>query len=90
MGKTIKNSLIAFIHKNVRTISQIRREFKAITSFEVNHMDDWPEWRNKIFEFAKTESLSRPNIKKVLGKLQTSEYEDKEGMVYVFWLTLKY
>lgn len=39
-------------------------------------MDDWPQWRSKIVELAKTESSTRPNIKKVLQNLQES---DKEG-----------
>lgn len=42
-------------------------------------MDDWPQWRSKIIEFGKVESSTRPNIKKVLEKLEGND--DKEGML---------
>lgn len=59
---------------------QIRREFKAVVSFETNCnslMDDWPQWRSKIFKLGNTESSTRPNIKKLVDRIQES---DKEGL----------
>ena len=42
-------------------------------------MDNWPQYRSKIIEMGKAESSTRPNIKKILGNLEDSENNDKEG-----------
>ena len=52
---------------------QVRREFKAIVSFEDDvhsMMDNWLEWREKIIKFAKKESVTRPLLKKLLQHLE--------------------
>ena len=36
-------------------------------------MDSWPEWRDKLIQFSKLESATRPALKKLLGDLETKD-----------------
>ena len=70
MGKVILLSESLFIL--LITFVQVRREFKAVISFEDNiHslLDNWQEWKEKLIQFAKLESLTRPFLKKLLENL---------------------
>lgn len=54
------------------TTAQMRRDFKAITCFEDKiHLllDNWQEWKEKLIQFAKLESCTRPFLKKLLEGL---------------------
>ena len=51
----------------------MRREFKAIASFEDDFhsmIDGWLDWREKLIQLAKLESTTRPMIKKLLEALE--------------------
>jgi len=55
-----------------------------VISFEENPkqlMDEWPYWKEKIIQFAKAESTTRPYVKKLLGSLENSDdFANKDGM----------
>ena len=40
-------------------------------------MDSWPEWRDKLIQFSKLESVTRPVLKKLL-----SDLEAKDGIMH--------
>lgn len=68
----------------------MRREFKAIVSLEDNIpsvMDCWLEWKEKLIQMAKLESVTRPMIKKLLeGLEQCNELHCPQGIYYCLLL----
>ena len=68
--------MYTFITKAWYQFLQIRREFKAIVSFEedpASLMDGWVEIQEKIVELSKIESSTRPYLKRVLEGLKKCE-----------------
>ena len=54
----------------------MRREFKAIVSFEndsASMIEGWLEWSEKVIEFSRLESSTRPFLRKLLGDLEKSD-----------------
>lgn len=80
---------------------QIRREFKSVAGFEDDiHsvLDAWQEWKEKIIQFAKLESLTRPILKKLLEALEECDelvythgiYVDKIVIVHLLIFLFKH
>lgn len=70
-----KYYLYIFTSKNDIKI-QIRREFKAIVSFEEDSaslMDGWMEVQERLVELSKIESSTRAYLKKILEGLEECE-----------------
>lgn len=36
-------------------------------------MDSWPQWRDKVIQFSKLESATRPALKQLLGDLESKD-----------------
>jgi len=72
--------VLAMLYYSTYYVLQMHREFRKLMNIEgrLTIMEAWPEWEQKIIEYAKMDSTFRPTIKEILKELES----DKEDIIF--------